>query len=130
MLHGTRLTRQNMHIIASEMNISVEELENKRIKAKQNFQDEQDKQWAIAKLGKDEAWYADAIQKIEDIKATLPNDIDYRERTKMLYGWIAESVPNLNLSIPMESDIEYARADCISLILTDPSMYHKITNWD
>ena len=112
------------------MDISVEELENKRIEAKQKFEDEQNRKWAIAKLGKDEAWYADTIQKIEDIKVTLSKEINYKERTIKLYGWIADSFPNLNLSIPMQSDTEYARADCICLILTDPSMYHKITNWD
>lgn len=39
MLHGTKLTRQNIHIIASKINVSAEELEVKRVKAKLDYQD-------------------------------------------------------------------------------------------
>jgi len=34
------------------------------------------------------------------------------------------------LSIPMEMDQEYAQAECIELILTNPERYLKIINWD
>ena len=130
MLHGTRLTRQNIHMIASEMDISVEDLENKRIKAKLDYQNEQDKKWTIDKLNKNEEWLEETLEVVQKIKYTLAEDIDYKERTIKMYGWIADQFPKLNLSIPMQTNNEYTRADCMKLILTDPSMYSKIQNWD
>lgn len=71
-----------------------------------------------------------AIEKIKIIDQSLPKDINYKERTIKVYGWIADTIKHKSLSIPMESNIEYARADCIQLILTNPNLYLKITNWD
>jgi len=130
MIHGTRLTRQNIHIIASEMDIPVEELEAKRVKVKLDFQDEQAKAWAMHKLGKDNLWFEATREEIEKTKETLPKNMNYRDKTKKLYGWVADKFPKMYLSIPMESDGEYARAACIEAILNNPSNYHKLTSWD
>jgi hypothetical protein len=130
MQHGTRLTRQNMHIIANEMDISVEELEKKRIQAKQDFQKQQDKIWTMEKLGTDIVWLEQTLKKVHEIGCSLPKDTDTKERTIKMYGWIAEQFPKMNLSMPLQDRNEYTRADCMGLILTNPSMYRKIQNWD
>jgi len=53
------------------------------------------------------------MQKIQEIATALPDDLGYKE-----------------LSIPMETDREYARADSVEMILTNPNLYLKIINWD
>ena len=70
------------------------------------------------------------MQKIKEIAARLPDDLDYKERTIKMYGWIADTITHKELSIPMETDREYARADSVEMILTDPKLYLKIINWD
>ncbi len=130
MLHGTRLTRQNIHIIATEMDMPVEELEAKRVKAELDFQKQQDKIWTIEKLGIDAVWLEQTLKKAHEIGCSLPKGTDNKERTIKMYGWIAEQFPKMELSVPLQKRSEDTRADCMGLILTDPSMYRKIQNWD
>ena len=76
MLHGTRLTRQNIHIIATEMDMPVEELEAKRVKAELDFQKQQDKIWTIEKLGIDAVWLEQTLKKAHEIGCSLPKGTD------------------------------------------------------
>jgi len=91
---------------------------------------DRDKSWAIDFLGKDEQWYEEAIKKVEFIKNTLPAGLNHKERTIKLYGWIADTITHRALLIPMETDQEYARANSVEMVLTNPDLYQKIINWD
>jgi len=130
MAFAVPLNRANIHLVAAKVNTSVEELLEKRDEAEHLRKEEHDKQWAIDFLGKDEQWYDEAMLKIKEIAATLPDDLHHKERTIKLYGWIAETIKHKALSIPMETDTEYARADSVEMILTNPKLYLKIINWD
>ena len=124
------LNGQTIYTAAAVADISVEELSEMKHEAEVKYREDKDKEWALDRLGKDEEWHEETMKKIEEIRSTLSDDLDYRERTKKLYGWIAKEVSNVDLSIPMEMDCEYAEAECIELILTNPDMYLKIINWD
>ena len=121
---------QNIYAAAATADVSVEELLEKQQESEAQYKKDKDKEWAIDLLKKDEARYGNTMKKIEEIRSTLPDNLDYKEKTKKLYGWITEEVSNVTLSIPMERDTEYAEAECIELILTNPDMYLKIINWD
>ncbi len=124
------LNRANIHLVAAMVDTSVQELLEKKDEAERLRQEESDKQWAIDFLGKDEQWYDEAMQKIKEIKATLPDGIGYKERTIKMYGWIADTITHKDLSIPLETDHEYARADSVEMILTNPKLYSKVIRWD
>ena len=121
---------QNIYTAAALADISVEELLEKKQESEAKYKKDKDKEWALDLLDKDEKWYDDTMKKIEEILSTLPNDLNPKEKTKKLYGWIAKEVRNVDLSIPMEMDREYSEAECIELILTNPDMYLKIIHWD
>lgn len=121
---------QNIYAAAALADVSVDELLKMKSESEIQYKKDKNREWAIAKLGKDEEWYETAMKKVEAIRLTLPDVIDYKEKTKRLYGWIAMEVHNVNLSIPMEMDKEYSEAECIELILTNPDMYLKIIHWD
>ena len=129
MAYAIPLNGQNIYTAAAVEDISVEELSGMEQEAEAKYRKVKDKEWVLDRLGKDEEWYEEAMKKMEDIRSTLPDDLDYREKTKKLYGWIAKEVRNVDLSIPMEMDQEYAEAECIDLILTNPDMYLKVINW-
>ncbi len=121
---------QNIYLAAAIADVPVEELLEKQQESEAQYKKVKDKEWALDLLGKDEKWYNDAMKKVEEIRSTLPDELNYKEKTKKLYGWIAKEVSNVDLSIPMEMDQEYSEAECIELILTNPDMYLKIINWD
>jgi hypothetical protein len=124
------LTGDNIYLAAAVSGLSVAELERMKFDAQQQAKEKEQKEWALDFLGKDEAWYDDAMQKIAQIEATLPEGVGYREKTIRKYGWIADSVPQISLDIPMQTDTKYARAYSIELILTDLDGYKRVINWD
>ncbi len=130
MAYAIPLYGQNIYAAAAIADISVEELQKSQNESEDKYRKDKDKEWALGKLGKDEEWYDNTMKQIEEIRSTLADNLDYKEKTKKLYGWITNEVSNVNLSIPMEMDKEYSEAACIELILTNPDMYLKIINWD
>lgn len=124
------LTGNNIYLASAVSGLSVNELVKMRSEAQYRAERKAKREWALDFLGKDEAWYDKAMEKIAAIEKTLPDDIGYREKTIRLYGWIADSVPEISLDIPLETDTAYARASSIELILTDLDLYKKIINWD
>ena len=130
MAYAIPLYGQNIYAAAAIADISVEELQKMQHESEVKYKKDKDKEWALGKLGKDEEWYNNTMEKIEEIRSNIPDDLDYKEKTKKLYGWIAKEVSNIDLSIPMEMDKEYAAVECIELILTNPDMYLKVINWD
>ena len=130
MIHAVRLTRDNRHIIFSELNITVEDIEKDMIQAKLDFPKQQNKIWIIQKLKKDSVWLEQTLKKVHKIRCSLSKDMDYKEKTIKMYGWVANQFPKMELSMPLQERSEYTRADCMELILTNPSMYRKIQNWD
>ena len=102
------------------------------VDTKLSFIKEQDKRWAYEFFGKDEAWYDETMQKIEQIKTKLPDDISPNERTVRLYGWI-EKNGKKNLSLPMmyDKDLpEFAHAIAVEYALTNPDVYNRAMSWD
>ena len=130
MAYAIPLNGQTLYTAAAMADISVDELLEMDRESRAQYKKDKDKEWALDQLGKDEAWYDAAMQKIEEIKSTLPEGLNYKEKTKRIYGWIAEEVSDIPFSIPMEMDDEYARAHSVELILTNPDVYLKIINWD
>ncbi|MCI0501513.1 MAG: hypothetical protein L0Y61_07175 [Epsilonproteobacteria bacterium] len=121
---------QNIYTAATLADVSVEELLKMKSESESKYKEDKNREWAIAKFGKDEEWFEATMKKVEAIRLTLPDDINHKEKTKRLYGWIAKEVHNVDSSIPMEMDKEYSKAMCIELILTDPDRYLKIIHWD
>ncbi len=129
---GIRVTRDNIHMLADDVGVSVEDLYSDMIDAKLAFRREQDKQWAYEFFGKDEKWYDETMQKIRDIRESFPEDISPKEATIKMYGWI-EKNGKKNLSMPMMYDKdypEYAHAVAVEFVLTNPDSYNKMMNWD
>ncbi len=129
---GTRITRNSIHLLADEVGVSVKDLHDEMIDAKLAFKREQDKIWSYEFFGEDEKWYDDTMQKIRDIRGSLPEDIGPKEATVKMYGWI-EKNGKKNLSMPMMYDRdypEYAHAVAVEFILTNPDSYNKMMNWD
>jgi hypothetical protein len=128
-MNAIPLIGSNIYLASALTGVSVQELDKKIDEARDKRQKDENRKWAIAFLGKDEQWYDEAMKKIETIQSSLPKDIDHKEQTIRLYGWIADSVSK-NLTIPMETDHTYARAYCVELVLTNPDLYTKVINWD
>ncbi len=124
------ITRHNFAAVACIAGMSVAELNSEIQKAEADFRKQKNREWAINLFRKDEKWFDDALATIEAIRATLPKDMDPKEKIIRLYGWIADTVEPSLLTQPMMADSEFRRADSVYLILTNPALYLKIRNWD
>jgi hypothetical protein len=127
-----RITRDNIHQLASEVGVSASELFDEMVDAKLEFKREQDKRWSYEFFGKDEAWYDKTMQKVKEIRDALPEDINHIEATIKQYGWITKNGKK-RLSMPfMQSDEypEYAHAVAVEYALTKPDSYRRMMNWD
>ena len=118
----------NIAAVASTAGIDHEELIKRQQEAQADYQKQSDKQWALDKLGYDEKWWDATMQKIADIKSNLPQEMSYQEKTIALYGWIKTSSGD-TFSLPM-MDHEYGHACAVEAILTNPSRYLTMLNWD
>ena len=88
---GTRITRNNIHLLADEVGMSAKDLYDEMVDAKLAFKREQDKKWSCAFFGKDERWYDETMQKIWNIRDMLPEDVNPKEATIKMYGWIEKN---------------------------------------
>jgi hypothetical protein len=129
---GLRIAENDIQQLASEAGVSTEELYDKMMDAKLDFNREQDKRWSYEFFGEDEAWYDETMKKVKEIKDALPNDMNPIEATIKQYGWISKNGKK-QLSMPlMWSDTypEYAHAVAVEYILTKPDSYHRMMNWN
>ena len=124
------LTGANIYMASAITEMSVDELLKRQREAEHTYKVKHDREWAIEFFDKDDTWYDEVTKKVKDISADLPKDMDHRERTIKLYGWIADMFPNKYFSIPMEMNTKYAAAYCVKLILTNPSGYLQAISWD
>ncbi|HIP11538.1 MAG TPA: hypothetical protein EYG73_02350 [Arcobacter sp.] len=129
---GLRITGRNIHLLADEVGVSTKDLHSEMLDAKFAFRREQDKRWAYEFFGKDEKWYSETMQKIRNIRESLPSYMNPIEATIKQYGWI-EKNGKKELSMPMmynEKYPEYAHAVAVEYILTNLSSYHSAMNWN
>lgn len=124
------LNSRNIHAVAAQANISASDLYDKMLESKIDYKKQCDKKWAIRYLRKDEKWFDEAEEKIDQIRKSLPEGMDNKEQTIKLYGWIADTVAQALLSLPLTENSEYSRADSVSLIMTNPDLFNKIRRWD
>ena len=121
-------------MVASEVSgISPAEIEKKKQEALYNTKRESEIQWAIDHFNKDREWFDKTMQKINDLKESVSKELSFREQTIEVYGWIANELDKnivSSFSIPLEKNRQYTIAHSIELILTEPSLYNKIINWD
>lgn len=132
MINGIRITRNNIHMLADEVGISAKDLYNDMVDAKLAHKRAEDKRWAYEFFRKDEQWYDKTIDKVRNIRESLPKDMNHIEATIKMYGWI-EKNGKKELSMPMmyEKDYpEYAHAVAVEYVLTRPDSYHSVMNWD
>jgi len=132
MKHGIRVTRENIHLLAKDVDVSSAELYNDMVDAQIDFRREQKKRWAYEFFGKDEQWHDDTMQKVKEIRESLPENINGYEAAIKQYGWITKNGKK-NLIMPMmthQDYPEYAHAVTVEYILTDPDKYHRAMNWD
>ena len=120
----------NIYTVAAQVNLSASELYDKMDESKNAYKKRCDKEWAVRYLSKDENWFDEAEQKIEQIRKSLPEKMDDKERTIKLYGWIADTVEQGQLQKPLTDNTEYSRADSVCLIMTNPDLFNKICRWD
>ena len=117
--------------MAAEVGVKTKELYGQIIDAKLSFKKEQDIRWAYEFFRKDEKWYEETMLKIKRIKSTLPENIDHREATIKMYGWV-EKNGKKNLSMPMIYDKQYpdyCHAIAVESVLTNPDSYLRAINW-
>ena len=129
---GTRITRNNIHLLADEVGVSAKDLYNEMVDAQLSFRREQDKRWAYEFFGQDSAWYDETMQKVREIRDSLPEDMKPIEATIKKYGWITRNGKK-ELSMPMvyEKDYpEFAHAIAVEYILTRLNSYHSAMNWN
>ena len=125
------LTNGSNIALASVMTgMSQTELSEKIHQSKISSQKEENINWAIDFFDKDRQWYDKIMINVEEIKDILPKDLNHKEKTIMLYGWIEQEIPKQTFSIPMELNQNYAKAHCIELILTNPSLYNQTIRWN
>jgi len=128
----TRITRNNIHLLADEVGVSAKELYNEMVDAQLLFRREQDKYWAYEFFGKDAVWYDETMKKVRKIRESLPEDITPIEATIKKYGWITKNGKK-ELSMPMVSNKDYpefAHAIAVEYILTKLNSYHSAMNWN
>ena len=129
---GIRITRDNIHQLADEEGVSVAVIYNEMVDAKLSFRREQEKRWAYEFFGKDGEWYNETMEKVRNIRESLPKEMSPIEATIKKYGWI-EKNGKKELSMPfVRSDDypEYAHAVAVEYILTNPDSYHSAMNWN
>jgi len=72
------------------------------------------------------------MEKVRNIRESLPKDMNPTEVTIKMYGWI-EKNGKKELSMPMvfKKDYpEYANAIAVEYILTNLDSYHSAINWN
>ncbi len=129
---GIRVTRNNIHMLADQVGVSAKDLYNDMVDAKLAHKRAEDKRWAYEFFRKDEQWYDETMDKIRNIRDSLPKDMNPIEATIKMYGLI-EKNGKRELSMPMvyEKDYpEYAHAVAVEYILTRPDSYHSAMNWN
>ena len=127
-----RITRDNLPLLANRAAVSTNNLYDKMLDAQLTFIEEQDKQWAYEFFGKDAHWYDETMQKVREIRDSLPKNMNPIEATIKQYGWITKNGKK-ELSMPMIYDRaypEFAHAITIEYILTNLNSYHRAMNWD
>ncbi len=129
---GIRITRNNIHQLADEVGVSAKDLYNNMVDAKLAHKRAEDKRWAYEFFRKDKKWYDETMEKVRNIRESLPKDLNSIESTIKMYGWI-EKNGKKELSMPMvyEKDYpEYAHAVAVEYILTNLNSYHSAMNWN
>ncbi len=129
---GIRLARNNIHMLADEVGVSAKDLYNDMVDAKLAYKRAEDKRWAYEFFRRDEKWYDETMQKVQEIKKNLPKDISHIEETIAKYGWITKNGKK-NLIMPMMTNKDYpkyAHAITVEFILTRPDSYHSAMNWN
>ena len=130
---GIRLTRNNIHLLADDVGVSAKDLYNDMIDAKLAHKRAEDKRWAYEFFSKDEKWYDETMEKVLKIRERLSDDVNPKEATIQMYGWITRSNGKKDLSMPMmynENYPEYAHAIAVEYILTNQDSYHSAMNWN
>jgi len=124
------LNRKNIHMAAALAEVPVEELYKRMVDSQMEYKKEQEKEHSCQILGKDRAWYDATMQKIAEIRASLPEDLDHKEATIRKYGWIAKEV-QCRLSLPFETEHSpWSEASVIETILNQPNLYDKCMRFD
>jgi len=129
---GIRVTGRNIHLLADEVGVSPKNLYNEMVDAKISFRREQDKRWAYEFFGKDGEWYDKTMEKVRNIRESLPKNMSPVEATIKKYGWITKNGKK-ELSMPMvynEEYPEFAHAVAVEYILTNLNSYHSAMNWN
>ena len=127
-----RITRNNIHQLADEVGMSPKDLYNDMVDAKLAHKRAEDKRWSYEFFRKDEQWYDETMEKVRNIRESLPKNMNPIEATIKMYGWI-EKNGKKELSMPMmyEKDYpEYAHAVAVEYILTNLNSYHSAMNWN
>ena len=130
---GIRVTRNNIHMLADQVGVSAKDLYNDMVDAKLAHKRAEDKRWAYEFFSKDEKWYAETMEKVQEIRESHDASINPIEATIEMYGWISRSNGKKDLSMPMmynENYPEYAHAIAVEYILTNPDSYHSAMNWN
>lgn len=120
---------QGMALASAKTGLSMQEIAKMKNQAAIDTKKKNDKKWALQELGYDEKWWDEAWIKIDKIKASLPKDMDYKQKCIKMFGWI-KPTNGRRYTIPTETDQEYAHATSIELIMTNHDLYQKILNWD
>lgn len=122
------LNSNTIGVAAAMAGIDQETLIKKQQEAAFEYQRKADKQWALEKLGYDEAWWDSTMEKISQIKASLPSTISHADRTIAMYGWIKTKTGG-TFSLPFRES-ENGHASAIEAILHNPNLYLKMSNFD
>jgi len=126
------INRQNITLLASGLGVSTEELVEQVNQSEIDHKKKQDMKYILNFFNTNETWYKKTKEEVKKIAASLPEDIDYKDRTIKMYGWIEnETKISGNLNIPMEFNKRYSAASAIEMVFNGQiDLYRKIMNWD
>ena len=123
------LNGANIYMASAVAGISVEELEEKKREAQREFEEKNKREWIINFFKKDEEWYTQTLEKIEEINQTLEENLHHKEKIKKMYGWIEPQLKLLVFGQDLK-DRAYCHASCVKTIFNNPDTYVKMLNFD
>jgi len=127
-------SNENITTVAAIAGVSPTEITKKLSDLKEDEKNRHIKDRVLFTFNEDEAWYDSVLEKIEDIKLSLPKEMNYKQQTIKTWGWLADlyeeknkhSVPHM----PLQDDKVYGRADYIELLFQNPDLLDKLMRWD
>lgn len=123
------ITKNTIYLVSAMTGLDVSEIQQMTFEAECKLRADNDKKTIMETLGCDEEQLERIKTKIKTISDSLPNDINQKEKLIATYGWIRDRNGN-KIPLPYHDDSDHANAVAMRTLLHDPTLLHKMQNWD